>query len=344
MNKTVNINVGGLSFYIEEDAYEVLDAYLDNIKSCYSDNCNSQEITSDIEARIGELLNECKKGCEVVTLPMVEWIKQRIGNPDELKADEKEAEEENASGEAPKKTKKKLYRDIGEKHIAGVCSGLAAYFNIDAVWLRIAFCGLFFGGLFTDWKGIFNDGKFGMLILLAYCILWICLPVAKTVRQRCEMRGEPMKLGEFKTYVPQAEKTVRQGRTTLGNILCTFIGVILMISGVSTAMCGISLPLGQSVFAANSYNIDLSGISDHWMNYIENGFVMLDGYTFWWLAGAHLLFLGLGIGYAGVKLALDLKRPGWHPGLVLFLLWLASFIALAIWCSVSVFLGGVSLH
>lgn len=346
MNKTININVGGCSFIIEEDAYKVLDEYLDKIKACYSCNRNGLEIVSDIEARVGELLNEIKKGNETINLPMVECVKQRIGNPDELRAEEEEVTDDGGQknrGEALK-IKKRLYRDLREKHIAGVCSGLAAYFNIDAVWLRIGFCILFFGGLFTDWKWVFKDGQFGLIILLAYCILWICIPAAKTVRQRCEMHGEPLSLDEYKGYIPANETTVKRKRTTLANILCDILGVLLMLCGISLAMSGISLPFGQGVFAENSYNININGITEPWMTYIENGLVMLDGHTFWWLAGAHTLILGLALAYAGVKLTLGLKGPEWHPGLVLFLLWAASFIALAIYLSVNIFFGGIVLN
>lgn len=340
MNKTINTNVGGLSFNLEEDAYKALDEYLEKIKSCYSGNCNAAEITSDIEARVGELLSEIKRGSEVVSLQMVECAKQRIGNPEDLKAEEIEAEEEEKNTRTETgKIKKRLYRNMDDKHIAGVCSGLASYFDIDAVWIRIAWCLLFFGGLFADWKWIFSDGKFGFVIFLIYCILWICIPEAKTVRQKCEMHGEPMRLDEYKGYIPPSETVIRRKRTALANILCGITGVILMLIGISIAMCGISLPFGQYVFAENSYNININGIGEPWMSYLENALVMMDGYGFWWIAGVHFLALGLGLGYAGLKLALNLKSPKWHPGLILFLVWFATLIALGIFCSVKVFLG-----
>ena len=141
MNKTVTINISGIIFHIEEDAYDSLSKYLATIKGYFSNTDGGNEILADIEARIAELLQEKINTSKQVILMMdVEYVKGVMGKPEDFGADTSHDENKNEKENTfrDEKAKRRLFRDPEERLIGGVCSGLANYFNIDTVWVRLA--------------------------------------------------------------------------------------------------------------------------------------------------------------------------------------------------------------
>ena len=147
MKTTENISLAGYAFTIETDAYETLSRYLAEIRKGFEGDPSADEIVSDIEERIAELLSErCPVGM-VVNVSMIEDIRKRIGDPEVLA----QTESDNAGTPAPepkeeKKTSrsKRLYRNMEERIFGGVCSGLGSYFGIDKVIFRLIFLIIFF--------------------------------------------------------------------------------------------------------------------------------------------------------------------------------------------------------
>lgn len=181
MNKTVTINISGIIFHIEEDAYESLNQYLAAIKGYFSRTNGGNEIMMDIEARIAELLQlKLSPSKQVILLIDVDDVKQVMGKPEDFGAESENtnADQSNSNQESFQDTeriKRRLYRNPDEKAIGGVCSGLAAYFDVDVVWVRLAtFLLIFFGGL----------------SLWVYIIMWIIIPEAKTTAEKLAMKGE----------------------------------------------------------------------------------------------------------------------------------------------------------
>lgn len=334
MNKTMSVNVGGYAFTIEENAADILEAYLNEIRNTFRDNGNAVEIMADIENRIGELLAETRGGYEFITAGMVEAVKQRIGNPSDIKDTEDGTDSENAGKPG---IKKRLYRDIEDKNIGGVCSGLAAYFGIDVVWFRILWLLLAIGGIFLEGKWVFGDGTLLLFALVSYAVLWICIPAAKTVRQKCEMRGTPAKLAQYRDYVPEQPKVKRYQRPFLGKLLGIIVGAILLTAGIGFTVAGVSMPIGQAIVGDNVYNINISNIDEDSVAYVENAVDMLAQPAFWWLAAIFNLLMGIGMSYAGITLIFDINPPKWHPGLLIFVLWLISLVALSVYCAIHVF-------
>ena len=107
MKKTVNINLGGIIFHIDEDAFEKLNSYLSSIKDHYNNEEGCEEITSDIEARIAELFQE--KNIQIISTSDVETIIATMGEP-ESHEDSEEKKIVTESTESRKK-KKRIYRD-----------------------------------------------------------------------------------------------------------------------------------------------------------------------------------------------------------------------------------------
>ncbi len=185
MNKTVNINIGGLFFHTDEDAYQKLTHYFDAVKRSLSNSSSKDEIMKDIEMRVAELLNE-KQLTEkhVVNTKDVDEVITIMGKPEDYRIDE-DGQENNDINFGHKKNRK-LYRDRENGSIGGVLSGLGYYFGIDRMWLRIAFlCLVLFAG-----TGI-----------LAYIILWIVMPEAKTTSEKLEMTGEPINISNIEKKV-----------------------------------------------------------------------------------------------------------------------------------------------
>jgi phage shock protein PspC (stress-responsive transcriptional regulator) len=186
MNKTVNINLGGLFFHIDEDAYQKLTHYFESIKRSLSNTSGQDEILKDIEMRIGELIAEKHPNDkQVISFKEVEEIIEVMGRPEDYRIDGEEPIEATYIPNATK-TSKKLYRDTENGMIGGVLAGLGHYFGVDKVWLRIFLLILVFAG---------GTG------ILAYIILWIAMPEAVTTSEKLEMRGEPVTISNIEKKV-----------------------------------------------------------------------------------------------------------------------------------------------
>lgn len=185
MNKTVNINLGGSPFIIDEPAYRLLDEYLRSITQVCG-AAGQPETAYDIEQRIAEILYERYPGKGIVGQEDIREIISRIGEPDEIVEGEAPPESDTpeavhtatAAAATPPQvpfSQKRLYRDPRNKILGGVCSGLAWYFGIDPVWVRLVFVGLCFLSLST--------------LVIVYVILWIVVPEARTPAEQLQMMG-----------------------------------------------------------------------------------------------------------------------------------------------------------
>ncbi len=190
MKKVINVGIGKSSFIINEDAYQRLSYYLSRFKEKAAMGPESEDVMEDLEMRISELFSESITTYnQVITLEIVNRVIMQLGMPDGSTLD---SDNFSSSSSYDSKwsyvTSKKLYRDPDGKSIAGVCSGLSLYFNIDVVLIRILFVIAFIMGSAGFW---------------AYIIFWIVAPMAITAAQKCEMRGLPItaeNLKKFSTY------------------------------------------------------------------------------------------------------------------------------------------------
>ena len=195
MKKTFNINLGGIVFHIDEDAYELLDKYLSNLRIHFSKEEGAEEIVHDMELRISELFNErLNDRQEVITLSDVEEIIVQMGKPEEMTDD---TTQDDPIYNKEEKAPKRLFRDPDNKVVGGVCSGIASYFGWDATILRIL--------LIILSLPIIGDGMFVVKgIFLFYIIAWIIIPEAKTATEKLSMKG-------MKVNVENIGKTVTDG-------------------------------------------------------------------------------------------------------------------------------------
>jgi phage shock protein PspC (stress-responsive transcriptional regulator) len=361
MNKILNINLGGYALTIDDDAYEYLSAYLDSIRKRFKDNEGRDEIVSDIESRLGELITQDMGGRSIVMLPDVEAAVVIMGKPEDFDSEPAEAASDSrrSSGGSAKhsagssadggifgsgiKTGKRLFRDEDDKAVAGICSGLAAYFGMnDPVWLRLLFVLLTFvsAGFWIP----------------AYFLMWILVPPAKTSADRLAMRGEPInidniakeieegfeklgtKVNEFGTKVndefgPGSKKkgfgsghrAMSEGMSKLGLIFAFMLKFVGKFGIFIAMLVGFALFIALAV----SWVGGLFGMISA-APYVSHFSPVSEGAT--WLAFANTFFV-LGIPVIGLVLSfaralLHVRTPGWLRG-GLTTLWVLNLISLA---------------
>jgi phage shock protein PspC (stress-responsive transcriptional regulator) len=342
MNKTVNINLAGIFFHIDEDAYAKLQRYLEAIKRSFTDSQGRSEIIADIEARIAELFTErIKDEKQVISITEVEEVISVMGQPEDYLVDEEIFEDEPQPQKRKKSTGKRLFRDTENAYIGGVCSGLSHYFDVDSLWIRLG------------WLLLFFIGGTGLLI---YILLWILMPSAETTAEKLAMTGKPVNItnieqkvkegfssvkdsledvadkvknGDYQKVGNKVQSTSRSFFDALGNIImfffkicAKFIGVILMIVGASTL---IGLVVGLlSIGVADIFHfpgIDMAEVFNSTDLPI-------------WLVSTLVLFaVGIPFFYIfilGLKILVgNLKSLGKIANLTLLGLWLAAIITLS---------------
>jgi len=179
MKKVIDVNIGGVNFTVEDDAYIRLKSYLASFEASLPKE-DAKEIMEDVEIRVAELFQkEINYPNQIIGMKSVEGVIACLGEVEENNNNNNETTENKM------KTDKKLYRNPDDKKIAGVCSGLGAYFNIDPTLVRILFVVLLLGYGST---------------FVAYIILWIVMPEAITVVQKLEMRGNPVTAENIRNY------------------------------------------------------------------------------------------------------------------------------------------------
>jgi phage shock protein PspC (stress-responsive transcriptional regulator) len=283
MNKTVNINLGGMFFHIDEDAYLKLTRYFDAIKRSLNSSSGQDEIIKDIEMRVSELLTEKQKSEKhVVGLKDVDEVIAVMGQPEDYIIEDEEKSNQSFNDYSNRKHKK-LYRDKEKGMIGGVATGLGHYFGVDAVWIKIIFLVFVFAGFGTG--------------ILAYFVLWIVTPEAITTSEKLEMTGEPVTISNIEKKVREeieglSERFKNADYDKMGNqvksgaerisssfgdfimtvfkIFAKFLGVILIMSGVTTL---ILLLIGVFTLGTNL------SMEFPWQNFIEAG--NFTGYPIW---------------------------------------------------------------
>ncbi|MBI3233184.1 MAG: PspC domain-containing protein, partial [Bacteroidetes bacterium] len=197
MEKIINITIGNFTFTIEEPAFDILKKYLNDLEIHFSATEGKEEIISDIEIRIGELLNQkVSEAKKVVNAADIIQVIEQMGNPSDIGEGESQEQEKSTYENRNYSTyrRRRVFRDPDNSKIGGVCGGVAAYFDIDPVWLRLAF--------------VISVFFFGTGVLL-YIILWVVLPEANTASEKLEMRGEPIDVNNIEKTIKENLKKVK---------------------------------------------------------------------------------------------------------------------------------------
>lgn len=339
MNKTVNINLAGTSFHIDENAFGKLQRYLDAIRKSLSDPQGGDEIMQDIEARIAELFSEkLETSAQVVTLKELDEVIAVMGQPEDYMVDEEIFTDAPPSGKRKStSTGRKLYRDLDNRFISGVSAGLGHYFNVDSIWIRLTWIILVLLGFGTP--------------ILVYILLWILVPGAESTAEKIRMSGDPVNISNIEKKIKEEldgatekiknadydkyGKKIKKGTSgffdTLGSIIVTllkifvkFLGILLIIIALSTL---IGLIIG--LFTFGSVGFWGTGEVVDYINLVDTTNAPV------WLISLLVLF-AVGIPFfvlfiLGLKMLIDnLKSIGTPAKITLFVVWIASIIGLGI--------------
>ena len=342
MNKTININLAGIFFHIDEDAYLKLQRYLDAIKRSFTDSQGRSEIIADIEARIAELFTErVKHDKQVIGNKEVDDVITIMGQPEDYLVDDEIFEDE---PKTPYNTKsissKKLFRDKDNSYIAGVASGLGHYLGIDAIWVRLIWLLLVIG----------SGGTF----ILIYILFWVLAPEAKTTAEKIMMTGEPVNISNIEKKIKDGfdsvSKTVsetvknvdlpKQGQRlkstsksffdTLGEIIMFFLKIFAKFVGIILVFIG-SIAIFALIISLLSFN-GSNFFHPWWLDYPDA--LNTTGLPLW--LGSILVFFIAGIPlffilYLGLKILItNLKSIGKVAKFTLLGIWLLSIISLII--------------
>jgi len=340
MNKTVNINLGGMIFHIDENAYLKLQNYLNAVRRSFAGASGEDEIVSDIESRIAELFSQkLQHDKQVVSNKEIDEVIEVMGQPEDYMVDEDIFEDEpTTSKKNNSKSNRKFYRDADNKYIGGVSSGLGYYFGIDALWVRLIWVALFFISI-------------GTLAIFSYILLWILIPEAHTTAEKIAMTGDPVNISniekkikegfdsasdtvknvDYQKYGNKAQSGISSFFDAIGTIFMTlfkvfgkFIGIILLLIGTVTV-------IGTFIGMFTMSSFDLFNLD------ITNQLDLYDYAPVWpvWLVSI-LGFFAIGIpfffiAYLGLKILVsNLKSIGNIAKFSLLGVWFLSIITLSI--------------
>src|SRR3978361_1448994 len=137
MNKTIIINMNGIVFHIEEDAYEVLKNYMTDVKRHFMNSDDSLEITTDIENRIAEMFNEllANEHKQVIVEQDVKSVIEQMGTVEDFEHAEEDTKSTFSSTYYNSTDTRRLFRHPDDHLVGGVCAGIANYFDVQTVWI-----------------------------------------------------------------------------------------------------------------------------------------------------------------------------------------------------------------
>jgi len=326
MKKNITINLFGSLYAIDEDAYELLKKYEDNLKAYFCKQDGGEEIVDDIEHRIAELLQELKaKGVNAISIEHVQEIIGRIGNPDQMEGEEKAEEQKEQTenmADSGLPIKKKLFRDPTDCMLGGVMSGLSHYFGGDVLIWRLLIIGLC---LFSK-----------LILLPIYIICWIIIPKARTAEDFLLMNGKsvtPDNIGQtvmkgqnepgipsiqrtgfnrFLAFLISVLKVVLYGMGVFLFLICVFIFIAILVVLV--------MGIGGTIIASNP----LLYFGHEGITVFQN----ISGETieyFWTLIAASVFCCGIPI-YCMVHHIMRLRKTVTPMSLLQRSLWIGTWI------------------
>lgn len=334
MKKTVKVNIGGFSYNIDEDAYNALRVYLDDIKVRLGNGNEAAETIKDIEERISELISAKIPEEGVVSLQLVEEIIAQIGKPEDIGGNAEFSQKPSGN-----KTLRRLYRNPEGAIVGGVCSGLSEYFAVDPIVFRLLFVLLFF------LKG------FGLIL---YLVLWIATPKAVTPKQKLEMKGEPvtfsniektlkdemnavsnnLKNAEPKNFLEKLMSFIGQIALFCLKALLVFFKVLAIVIGViiiATMLFVFLVLIG--IFFFGSFM--MSWFAPEIGGFSLNEFItsMFDISSSIWVTVPIFLIIAIPVValiYGGVRIIFRFKARDGLIGIIAAVIWIASVVTLAL--------------
>lgn len=322
MKKNITINLFGSLHAIDEDAYELLKTYEDNLRAYFLKQEGGDEIVDDIEHRIAELLEELKaEGKEAVEIEQIQDIIRRIGKPEQMETDDKGDEEAEPvrgadKGYSPKK--KRLFRDPSDTMLGGVMSGLSHYFGGDVLFWRLLIIILC---LFTK-----------LLALPLYIVCWIIIPKARTAEDFLLMNGKSVTADNIGQTVVNGQNDNLASpvyRTGFNRFLAFCIGVLkVCLYSLGAMFFIVCVLLCISALVILVIGIVGTAVSSNPLAYIVpegNWLPNISSIYFWIFLTFSLICFGIPV-YCFVHHVMRLRKSVAPMSLLQRLLWVAAWL------------------
>lgn len=322
MNEVKKCSISGVAFTLDIDAYEELDRYLESLRHAYKNSPDGTEIVADIEARIAELILSAQDGGRVVEKPLVLNIIRQLGSAQDI-SEKDENPDADLQSESPR-IPRRLYRDIENAKLGGVCAGLGRYFGIDAVWIRLGiFVPLILQIVVTlHGKGSIFGNIFGVF-LLCYLVMWFAVPVARSARQKLEMNGEPITTRSVAATTAaandvdvKAKSVVAETVSVLGKVVLILLKLFagVTVFGLICVACGLIIGLISIAVGGHEF----MGLSPH-------------EFSIWLpIFGILVALIPVFLFIYVLMCLIASRKPGGKTILVTFLLWIATIAACVI--------------
>ena len=335
MNEVKKCSISGIAFTMSTDAYNALHQYLNSLQERYGKETDGEEIIADIEARIAELILSTHDNTRVVERPLIENIIAQLGSAEAISG------ESSTENERPKQNEpripRRLYRDRDNAKLGGVCAGIARYFDIDPVWIRLA---IFVPLLATPLSGISTvwfsfsaicGNIFGMFVL-TYLVLWFAIPAARSPRQKLEMSGEKITEQSIREAAAsstssdadsKARPIVASTVTALGGCLLVLLKIVtaLIIFGLSItaiALCACIV----IILTTESSLCNFGALNEFFA--MTNSEILIS--TLFILA---VLIPVILLTYVLICLFIS-RKPNRTASIVMFILWIVTFCILCV--------------
>lgn len=321
MNEIKKCSIAGVSFTLETAAYEALSGYLKSLHDTYKDDPDGDEIIADIEARIAELILSAQPAEGIVGKPLIDNIIKQLGSAAEIDEDGPERHAETIDQNGNPRIPRRLYRDLQNGKLGGVCAGVANYFDIDPTWIRL---GMFLPLVFTpiagslnifEWLMPFSSNLFGLLVL-GYFVMWFSVPVASSARQKLEMKGERITANSIRENTSMAAD--ERERSIIANLVAAVGRFLLICVKILTLLILIGLVCGVSALGVVAITTTPVMMGTDFATGLALG-------TFFVVAIVPLIVLI----YLAVMLLIS-RRPNGKVMLVMFLIWLASLACMTV--------------
>ncbi len=328
MNEIKKCSISGIAFTLDADAYEVLRTYLDSLEKTYEKNPDGAEIIADIEARIAELILSTQNNARIVERPLIENIVKQLGSAADITGEDPDSDLHYAEPRIPRR----LYRDTENAKLGGVCSGIGRYFDVDPVWIRLVlFLPLLlscFGWLpLLHWTGPMMGNLFGIFVI-CYFIMWFAVPAARTARQKLEMQGERITEQSIRettaaSYAAAGDPDSR-ARPIVAEAVSVFGKVVLILLKLMAGLIVFGLIMGACALIIGLFAVVIGG-----------GEILMcdcfDDHSLWLpVLGIVVVLIPTILLIYVLMCLIASRKPGGRTVLAIFLLWLASIVALSV--------------
>ncbi len=334
MNEVKKCSISGIAFTMSIDAYNSLRRYLDTLKERYGKEPDGEEIIADIEARIAELILSTHDNTRVVERPLIENIIAQLGSANAI-SEESDTEGEHHTQNEPR-IPRRFYRDMENAKLGGVCAGVARYFDIDPVWIRLALFIPLLAMPFSSvsalwWLSGLCGNLFGMFIL-TYLVLWFAIPAARSPRQRLEMTGEKITEQSIREAAAtssssdadtKARPVVANTVTALGGCLLALFKIFAALVIFSLSVMVVALCAGiVAVIATEGAMCDFGSLNEFFA--LTNSEISISVLGILTILVPIILLL-----YVLICLFMS-RRPNRTASIVLFIIWIVIFFTLCL--------------